>query len=259
MRVRLAVVALAAVALAVASAAPGHAAESKPVDATLAVVADSLVTLGDVTLARALGLFGLERADGPVTDAEVERYLDGQLAVREAHQLDIDVPDAELERAWEAAGGATLGRRLEALGIDPAWARRLIEADLRGRRLLDLRVRSFVFVTEADVDDALGAGPRDEATRAKTRTRLEAEAAARSRAEWREDARERIRIRRIPAGPGPWPAPFSLKMGGARRTPPSPPRSAARQSRAAPRVPLLSLRQLVDQSVDLRHEGARRG
>jgi hypothetical protein len=191
-----------------ACAATGHAADGRPLDATLAVVADSLVSLSDVTLARALGLFGLERSEGPITEAEVERYLDGQLAVREAVQLDIDVPDAEVERAWAAAGGATLAPRLQALGIDPAWARRLVEADLRGRRLLDLRVRSFVFVTEADVDDALGTGPRDEATRARTRARLEAEAAARSQAEWREDARDRIPVRRIPAGPGPWPAPF---------------------------------------------------
>ena len=183
----------------VARAATGHAADTRPVDATLAVVADSLVSLSDVTLARALGLFGLERSDGPVTDAEVERYLDGQLAVREAAQLDVDVPDADVDRAWEAAGGASLARRLLALGLDPAWARRLIEADLRSRRLLDLRVRAFVFVTDADVDDALGGGPRDEATRADVRARLEAEAAARSLAQWREDARERIRVRRVPS------------------------------------------------------------
>jgi len=201
---------LAAVLGVIACVPAVHAAEPRPVDATLAVVADSLVSLSDVTLARALGLFHLETSDGPITDAEVERYLEGQLAVREAVQLDIQVPGADVERAWQAAGGETLARRLAALGLDPAWARRLIEADLRGRRFLDIRVRAFTFVTEADVEDALGDGPRDEATRAATRARLEAEAVARSLAEWREDARQRISVRRIPVGAGPWPPPFSL-------------------------------------------------
>ena len=191
-------------------ASAGHAAEPRLVDVTLAVVADSLVSLSDVTLARALGLFGLAPSDGPVTDADVERYLEGQLAVREATQLDLDVPDEEVERAWQAAGGATLTRRMEAIGVDPAWARRLIEADLRSRRVYDVRIRAFVFVTDADVDEALGPGPHDEATRARTRTRLESEAAARALAEWREEARDRIRIRRILDAKGPWPPPFAL-------------------------------------------------
>ena len=194
----------------VAFAAAGHAAEPRLVDVTIAVVADSLVSLSDVTLARALGLFGLAPSDGPVTDADVERYLDGQLAVREATQLDLDVPGSEIERVWQAAGGATLARRMEAIGLDPEWARRLIEADLRTRRLYDVRIRAFVFVTDADVDEALGQGPHDEATRSRTRARLEAEGAARALAEWREDARDRIRIRRIQDARGPWPPPFSL-------------------------------------------------
>ena len=46
---------IAAVVLVLAAGAgAGHAAETGLVDATLAVVADSLVTLSDVTLARAL-------------------------------------------------------------------------------------------------------------------------------------------------------------------------------------------------------------
>jgi len=202
---------IAALALAfVACAAVGHAAEPRLVDVTIAVVADSLVSLSDVTLARALGLFGLAPSDGPVTDADVERYLEGQLAVREATQLDLDVPDPEVEGAWQAAGGPALARRMEAIGLDPAWARRLIEADLRARRLFDVRVRAFVFVTDADVDEALGPGPHEEAVRAQTRARLEKEAAARALAEWREEARDRIRIRRIQDARGPWPPPFSL-------------------------------------------------
>jgi hypothetical protein len=200
-----------AIALAVACAGAGHAAETRPVDATLAVVGDTLVSLSDVTLARALGLFGLVPSEGPVTGADVDRYLEGQLEVREAVQLEIDVPAADVDRAWQAAGGAALARRLEAIGVDPAWARRLVEADLRGRRLLELHVRAFAFVSEADVQEALGTGPRDETTRARTRARLEAEAVARSVAEWREEARGRIRMQRIAIGEGPWPPPFSLR------------------------------------------------
>src|SRR5262249_12856720 len=127
-----------AIALAlVACAAGGHAAETRPVDAALAEVGGALVTLSDVALARALGLFGLERSAGPVTEADVERYLEGQLLVREAAQFEIAVPPADVEAAWQAAGGDVLARRLEALGLDTAWARRLFEADLRSRQLFE--------------------------------------------------------------------------------------------------------------------------
>jgi hypothetical protein len=220
--------AVAAVLVLLAAGAGAHAGETRSVDATLAVVGRSLVTLSDVTMARALGVFGLEPSNAPVTSAELERYLDGQLAAREAVQLALDVPAADVEAAWQRAGGAALGARLHALGIDPAWARRLLEADLQARRFLDLRVRAFVFVTESDVDDALGGGPSDDATRARTRAHLEAEAVARALDEWREDARARTRIRRIPAGDGPWPPPFRATW------PRAAPRRPARPSSSAP-------------------------
>jgi len=44
-------------------------------------------------------------------------------------------------------------------GLDEAWVKRLVEADLRGRRFVDVRFRAFVFVTEEDVTKALGPGP----------------------------------------------------------------------------------------------------
>ena len=200
------------VALAVlVPAGAARAAETRPLDATLAEIGGALVSLSDITLARGLGLFGLDPSEGPITHAELERYLDAQLGTREAVQLGIDVASVDVDRAWQAAGGETLGRRLEALGLDRGWARRLIEADLRGQRLIEVRFRAFVFVSEAEVEEALGAGPQDEATRELTRRRLEAESLARSLAAWREETRGRVRIRRIPLGPGPWPAPFSLR------------------------------------------------
>ena len=186
------------------------AADLRVVDQVLAEVGSRPVTLSEVALARALGVLGLESSSGPITDAELGKYLDAQLAVREATQLDIEVPAADLDRAWEKAGGAALATRLAAVGIDAGWARRLIEADLRVQRFVDLRFRAFAFVTSFDIDEALGPGPHDEATRARTRERLRAEMVARSFDAWREEARQRVPITRVPATPAPWPPPFTL-------------------------------------------------
>ena len=199
----------AAVAL-LAIAGTSDAADVRVMDAVLAEVGSRPVTLSDVTLARALGVLGLEPSAGPISDAELARYLDAQLAVREAAQLDIEVSAADVDRAWDLSGGPGLAARLAAVGIDPAWARRLLEADLRVERFVDLRFRAFAFVTELDVDEALGPGAHDEATRARTRDRLRADKVARAFAAWKEDARQRVAIRRVPGMTGPWPPPFSL-------------------------------------------------
>jgi hypothetical protein len=202
--------------------APSHAADARLVDMVLAEVGSSPVMLSDVALARALGVLGLEPSSGPITEADLAQFLDAQLAVREANQVAIEVSGAEVERAWEKAGGATLRARLEAAGIDPAWARRLIEADLKVDRFVDLRFRAFAFVTEFDVDEALGPGSHDEATRVRARDRLRAEMTARAYAAWKEDARKRVTIRPVPGVTGPWPAPFSLgalPRGGDQPTP----------------------------------------
>jgi hypothetical protein len=201
-----------------AVARPVDAATERLVDVVLAEIASSPVMLSDVALARALGVLGLEPSSGPITDTELSQFLDVELAAREATQLGIEVSAADLDRAWQAAGGATLGTRLEAAGIDPAWARRLLESDLRVERFIDLRFRAFAFVTDFDVDEALGPGAHDEAERARTRERLRADRAAQAFAAWEKDARQRVPIRRVPGVTGPWPAPFSLQMP---TTPPS--------------------------------------
>ena len=120
-----------------ATAGPVRAADLRVIDEVVAEVASRPVTLSEITLARALGVLGMQPASGPITDAELAKYLDAQLAVRESVQLAIEVTPAELDRAWEQAGGAALASRLTAAGIDPAWARRLIEADLRVQRFVD--------------------------------------------------------------------------------------------------------------------------
>ena len=193
------------------------AADLRVVDEVLAEVASRPVTLSEVTLARALGVFGLEPSSGPITDADLGKYLEAQLAVRESVQLDVDVPTADLEGAWEKAGGAALASRLAAVGADAAWARRLIETDQRVQRFIDLRFRAFAFVTDFDVDEALGPGTHDEATREATRERLRAGMVTRAFTAWQEEARQRVTITRIPSVTGPWPAPFALDAGpGAR-------------------------------------------
>jgi hypothetical protein len=196
-------------------------ASARLVDLVLAEIESSPVMLSDVTLARGLGVLGLGAADGPVTESDLTRFLDAQLAMREATHLAIVVPPADVDRAWEAAGGAALAARLEAAAIAPAWARRLIEADLRYERFIDLRFRAFAFVTDLDVDEALGPGTHDEATRARTKKRLEAEVVTRAMTSWIEDARQRVSIRRVPGASAPWPAPFSLappRSGGHERS-----------------------------------------
>jgi len=187
-----------------------EAADTRLADMVLGEVGASPVMLSDVTLARALGLFGLEPSSGPITDEQLARYLDAQLAVRGATQLALEVAASDIDRAWARAGGPGLAARLEAAAIDPAWAQRLLEADLRVERFVDLRFREFAFVTEFDVDEALGPGPHGDAARGRARERLRADMVARAYAGWQADARQRTPIRQIPGIGGPWPAPFSL-------------------------------------------------
>ena len=78
------------------------------------------------------------------------------------------------------------------------------------QRFIDLRFRAFAFVTDFDVDEALGPGAHDEATRARTRERLRADMVTRAFTDWQQEARQRVPIKRVPGVTGPWPAPFTL-------------------------------------------------
>jgi hypothetical protein len=205
-------VAASATAAVIVTTTAVEAAAGRLVDVALAEVGGRLITLSDVALARALGLFELAPSDGPITAAELDRYVDAQLALGEAAQLDIEVSADDVARAWDAAGGDGLGARLTSVGVGPAWARRLIEADLRIERFVELRFRAFAFVTDAEVEQALGPGPHDQAARNAAREQLRAESAARALLTWREEARRRVPIRIIASDP-PWPPPFSLSPG----------------------------------------------
>ena len=205
------------VALLVVLPALGHAAEARLVDTVVAEIGSRPVALSDVALARALGVLGLEPSAGPITEAEVTTYLDAQLVAREARQLAIEVPAADVDRVWEKAGGDALAARLAAAGIDAAWARRLLEDDLRIERFVDARFAAFAFVTDFDVDEALGPGEHDEVTRARTRDRLRAEMIARAFAAWKDDTRARTPVHPVPGATGPWSPPFTLGPANAMR------------------------------------------
>ena len=108
---------LCAVLALLAIAGVSDAADVRLMDSVLAEVGSRPVMLSDVALARALGVLGLEPSAGPVTDTELERYLEAQLALREAGQLAVEVSSADVDRAWELAGGAALAARLEAVSL----------------------------------------------------------------------------------------------------------------------------------------------
>jgi hypothetical protein len=200
-------------AVLVALPTPVSAAEARLADTVVAEIGSRPVTLSDIALARALGVFGLEPSASPITDSEVTTYLDAQLVAREARQLGIEVSAADLDRAWEQAGGAALAARLAEAGVDPAWARRLLEDDLRIERFVEVRFAAFAFVTEFDVDEALGPGQHHETARAATRDRLRTDMIARAFAAWRQDARPRTPMRPLPGVTGPWSPPFTLGPG----------------------------------------------
>ena len=207
-----ALAALAVVAGVALGGAPG--APVAIVDAVLADVNGTVLTLSDIALARALGLFGFDPSDAPVSRADVGRLMDARLAEREAARLEIGGSTAAVEEAWQAAGTraggmAALTRWLEATGIDPGWARQLIEADVRWRRFIEVRVRAFVFVAEADVAAALGATGATPEERERTRQRLIEEATQRDLALWLEEARSRARIHYADAADASLPLPFS--------------------------------------------------
>jgi hypothetical protein len=206
-------------AIAVVGAAGGPAEADSPrvIDRVVAEVDGAAVPASDVTLARALGLFGLEPARTPLAVADVERYLEGRLLVGEANRLQIESPAAE--RAAD-------------------WARELVDDDLRRRQFVELRFRALAFVSEAEVTAALGGGAASEAERDRERRRLEeARASDRLRA-WLAEARQRATVRvLLPEGetvPLVLPGGPESRAGAARSRSAAEPLSAAIRSSIIP-------------------------
>jgi hypothetical protein len=184
------------------------------VDAVLADVNGTALTLSDIALARALGLFGFGASDAPVRRPEVERLVDVRLVEQEAARLEIGGPPAAVEEAWQAAAARVGGmpillRWLESAGIDPDWARQMVEADVRWRRFIEVRFRGFVFVAETDVTRALGTAASTPEERERLRQRLTDDATQRDLAHWLIDARARAVIHYADAANGMLPLPFA--------------------------------------------------
>lgn len=203
----------------------GPTAQASPatfVDAVLAEAGNAVVTASDIALARGLHLFGFRPSAAPIQPEDLERYEDALLVDQEAARLQIVPAKGEVDEAWEAAavrvGGAeALTVWLDGQGIGLAWGRRMVEADLRWRRFVALRFRAFAFVSEADVNAALGPGAPTPEERERVRESLLAAATEQSLAAWLRDARGRAHIRRTAFGSGGTPAPFPMPSG----TPPT--------------------------------------
>ena len=183
----------------VAFAAAGYAATTL-LDAVLADVNGATIAASDATIARALGLFGFRPSEKPIHAADVRHLVDAWLIDAEATRLQIAPTAAEVEDAWqtvaERVGGMDALRRwLDRAGLHEAWVKKLVEADLRWQRFVDVRFRAFVFVPEEDVANALGPGPHTMDARARAVGVLREEAVNRDLASWLADARAGAAIR----------------------------------------------------------------
>jgi len=180
-------------------ATPGDAATTL-LDAVLADVNGAIITASDATIARGLGLFGFQPAEQPIRADDVSRLVDAWLVDAEAARLQIALSAAELEDAWRSVAGRVGGvdalrRWADRAGLAEAWVRKLVEADLRGRRFIGIRLRAFVFVPEEDVLKELGPGPHSLEARAQAIDALREEGVRRELAVWLADARGRAVIR----------------------------------------------------------------
>jgi hypothetical protein len=181
-----------------------------------------IITASDVALGRALGLFGLTPAIGPLSAADIQRYVDGQLLAREAVRIGVQDTPGDQAQAWaavtrQAGSEGALTCWLTTAGVEVAWARRLVDDDLRMRQFIELRFRALAFIPEADLAAALGPGAHDEDAREAMRARLEAEAADRRLAEWLADARAHAsitpRVAELGQVPNPLPALHGMGTG----------------------------------------------
>jgi hypothetical protein len=134
------------------------------VDAVVAQVGSAVVSASDIALARALGLFGFTPSAQPIDAGDVDRYAAALGDVLEASRLGLGPSPAEMNDAWRALeerqGGATAFRAwLDTADIDPAWARRALEAHLRWRAWAEFH--------EAFADKLTAPGPAKESTPTK--------------------------------------------------------------------------------------------
>ncbi len=190
-------------------------AEGAFLDAVLAEVDGTVITASDINLARALSLFGFRPSRETVRAHEIESFIDALLVVGEARDLGIQGNREEIEDTWREISAGVGGQNafedwMERNRIEPNWARRMVEADLRWKKFIDLRFRAFAFVTEEDLTQAIGEGPHDRQVLQQARDRLRSQQVERRLALWLEEARDRATIRRTPQAFQPIPIPFPM-------------------------------------------------
>ena len=173
------------------------------------------VTASEIALARALGLLGFTPSEEPISADDMERAVGAWIIVTQAQRLRLSAVGEERADAWRAAadrfgGPPALEAWLTRVGVEPAWARQLVEDDLDWRQFIDLRFRAFAFVTEDQVRDGLGAEPDTPETRARVRAKLEAAEVEQRLAEWLGEERRRVAVQRLLAPPERVPVPFSM-------------------------------------------------
>ncbi len=205
---------LAGAVLAVALWAIGARGAEPFLDAALGDVDGRFIAASDVAIARALSLFGERPSSGPILRADVRRLEDAWLITQEARQLQMGGTPQEIEGAWQEAanrvgGVSALERWMQELTLDPAAVRALVQSDLRWRRYIDLRFRALEFVTDEDVDKALGPGAHSPEERQATAERLRQEATERDLSQWLTEARQRSTIRSAETPPEGYPLPFA--------------------------------------------------
>jgi len=184
-------------------------------DAVLASVNGRIIAASDVAIARALSLFGVEPSDAPIQRADAETLVDSRLIDQEAVQLAIGGTPQEFEEAWRAAadkvgGMSALEAWMDQNDLSGAWIRKMVEADLRWRRFIDLRFRAFVFISDSDVSQALGPGAHAAEAREETRKKLQADAVNRDVTAWLTEARKRATIQHADLVEGGVPLPIPM-------------------------------------------------
>lgn len=172
-------------------------------DAVLAEVGGTTITASDIALSRRLGLFGLASPDSRIGPIDIEQFIDARLVALEAAGLGIQATAEEIEGRWQAIErrpdwASTLDSWLEENGIGREWPGDLIAQHLRWERFIDLRFRSFIFITESEVLRALGREPLNAEEFESTREALRSEQVGMKLSEWLKEARNRVRIRRSP-------------------------------------------------------------
>ena len=189
------------------------------VDAIVAQVDMNTISASDVGLAKALGLYGLEKT-GPIRPGDIDRFIDARLIVAESLRLEVNPPDELLEKSWndvvmQRGGMQRFGRWLAEKGVSEDWARQMVRNDARREYFIQLRFVRFVFIPEEDVTKALGRGAHDAKDRDRTREVLREKQASRDLALWLKEQRGRTTIRRFTDGEVPNP----LVIGDSERTP----------------------------------------